>query len=51
MCNLTISSILQKTKQNTYGVNAYISLRGDEAVLNSARAHLERVLSLHDSVY
>ncbi len=45
-------------------MHAYISLRGDEGVkqcthtlacvvmkgLNSARAHLERVLSLHDSV-
>ncbi len=46
MCNLTISSILQ-----TSGVHAYISLA--YAVmkgLNRARAHLERVLSLHDSV-
>ncbi len=45
-------------------MHAYISLRGDEGVnqcthtlacvvmkgLNGARAHLERVLSLHDSV-
>ncbi len=48
MCNLTISSILQKpTKHLCYRVHAYIS--GDEAGLNSARVHLECVLSLHDS--
>ncbi len=30
MCNLTLSSILQKPN-NAYEVHAYISLRGDEA--------------------
>ncbi len=29
MCNLTLSSILQKQKQNTYGVHTYISLRDE----------------------
>ncbi len=39
MCNLTISSILQKpNKQLRYGVHAYISLRGDEGVKQCTRA-------------
>ncbi len=49
MCNLTISSILKK--QNSYVTEcthtlACVVMKG----LISARAHLERVLSLHGSV-
>ncbi len=41
----------QKRTKRPYQGQAYISLRGDQwSGLNSARAHLERVLSLHDSV-
>ncbi len=49
MCNLTISSILQKpNKTPTECTHALACVVMKE--LNSARAHLERVHSLHDSV-
>ncbi len=45
MCNLTISSILQKPNKTPYKVHAYISLRGAEGVKQCTR-----IFSLHDSV-
>ncbi len=52
MCNLNTIEYFAKNPTNTYivhALDAYISLRGDGG-LNSARTHLERVLSLHGSV-
>ncbi len=47
MCNLTLSNILQKPNKTRSACLHYVMKFSG---LNSARAHLECVLSLHDSV-
>ncbi len=51
MYNLTLSSILQKPNQTPSLRSARIHYVMKFSGLNSARAHLESVLSLHNSVY